>query len=89
MNPDEIELEIQHTRHQLDRTLRALQYELSPRHQLEQAWRSAKYRGARSMRAGADWAKANPAPILVGTCVLIAATVGVALRQRRRHRVTA
>jgi Protein of unknown function (DUF3618) len=80
---EEIEREIDHTRHALDRTIRALQFELSPRHQLEQAWRSAKHRTERSVRAGTDWAKANPASLAVGACVLVAAAVGVVVFQRR------
>ena len=85
MNPEEIEREIDQTRHALDRTIRALQFKLSPRHQLEEAWQSAKDRTRRSVRAGADWARANPASIALGTCVLVAAAVGAVVYQRRRH----
>jgi len=86
MNPEEIEREIDQTRHALDQTIRTLQFKLSPRHQLEQAWRSTKYRTGRSVRAGTDWAMANPASVALGACVLVAAAVGaVVYQQRRRH----
>jgi len=88
MNPgliEDIEQQIDHTRHALDRTISALLWELSPRHQLEQAWRSAKFRTGRSVRAGADWARANPASIALGACVLVAAAVGAIVYQRRRR----
>ena len=69
----DLERQIDHTRHALDRTMRALQFELSPRHQLNEAWRSAKVRTNRTMRASANCAVANPVPVTLGAVVLVAA----------------
>jgi uncharacterized protein DUF3618 len=83
---EEIERQIDATRHALDRTLRALQFELSPRHQLDQAWRSAKHRTGRSLRASANWATANPAAIALGSLVLVAAATALTVATKRRRR---
>ena len=81
---DEIERQIDNTRAALDHTIRALRFELSPRHQAEVAWRSAKDRTVRSLHYSARWAAANPVAIVVGAAVLVAAAVVMA-NQRRRH----
>jgi hypothetical protein len=84
-NPiDEIERQIDNTRAALDHTIRALRFELSPRHQAEAAWRSAKARTARSLRYSANWAAANPVIVAVGALVLVATSFMMA-NQRRRH----
>jgi len=84
-NPiDEIERQIDNTRAALDHTIRALRFELSPRHQAAVAWQSAKARTARSLRQGANWAAANPVPVTVGALVLVAAALMMA-NPRRRH----
>ena len=57
---DELERQIEATRRALDRTLTALRVELSPRHQLELAWRFAKTRTQRSLRSGTRWASLHP-----------------------------
>ena len=79
-----IERQINHTRSALDRTIRALQVELSPRHRVQVAWHSAKARTARRMRDSANWAVANPLPIGVGAAILIAAATVVAIQRTRR-----
>jgi hypothetical protein len=79
-----IERQIDHTRGALDRTIRALQVELSPRHRVEKAWRSAKARTTRSLREGANWAVANRVPIGIGAVVLMAAAIVMAIQQRQR-----
>jgi hypothetical protein len=79
----DIERQISDTRVALDRTIRALQFELSPRHQIEEAWRSAKAGTSRSLRAGVDWAAANPLQITVGAIALVAAACVVANQRRR------
>jgi hypothetical protein len=82
---EELERQIDDTRHALDQTLHTLQFELSPRHQLEQAWHFAKERTGRSYRAGADWATANPVPVVLGAVALTAALYfGVSELRRRR-----
>lgn len=86
MNPgliEDIEHQIDHTRYALDRTIRALQFELSPRHQLDEAWRSAKVRTNRTMRAGANWAVAHPVPMALGAVALVA-TAFMLSGQRQR-----
>jgi hypothetical protein len=60
---EDLERQIEATRRALDQTLNALRLELSPRHQLEQAWHFAKDRSQRSLRAGARWASAHPTPV--------------------------
>ena len=81
---ESIERQIDHTRSALDRTIRALRVELSPRHRVEVAWRSAKARTARRMRNGVNWAAANPMPIGVGAAVVIAAAIVIAIQRGRR-----
>jgi hypothetical protein len=81
---ENIERQIDHTRRALDRTIRALQVELSPRHRVEVAWRSAKARTARRVRDGANWAVAHPVPIGVGAAVLVAAAIVLATQRGRR-----
>ena len=81
---EDIERQIDHTRTELDHTIRALQVELSPRHRVEVAWRSAKARAARSVRAGVDWAVANPVPFAIGAIVLVAAAYLLPDPRRRR-----
>jgi hypothetical protein len=81
---EDIERQIDDTRVALDRTIRALQFELSPRHQIEEAWRSAKAGTGRGLRAGADWAAANPLSVTVGAIALVAAACMFATQQRRR-----
>lgn len=80
---EDIERQIDHTRSALDRTIRALQVELSPRHRVQVAWRSAKARAARKARYGADWAMANPVPIRIGAAVLVAAAIIIAIQRGR------
>lgn len=81
---EEIERQIDETRHALNRTLRALQLELSPRHQIEAALHSAKVRTSRSLRAGANWAVANPIPMTMAAIVLVATAVSAVTIRRRR-----
>lgn len=81
---ENIEREIDHTRRALDRTIRELQVELSPRHRIQVAWRSAKSRAARKVRYGADWAMANPVPVRIGAVVLAAAAIAMAIQRTRR-----
>jgi hypothetical protein len=79
---EEIEHQIDETRHALDRTIRALQFELSPRHRIEAIWRST----GRSLRAGANWATANSAAITLGSLVLVAIATAFAIAGRHRQR---
>jgi cell division protein FtsX len=79
---EEIERQIDETRHALDRTLRALQFELSPRHQIEAVWRST----GRSLRTGANWATANSAAIALGALVLVATATAFTIASRQRQR---
>ena len=79
---EEIERQIDNTRHALDRTIRDLQFELSPRHQIEQVWRST----GRSLRAGANWATANSAAVALGSLVLIAIATAFTIASRYRQR---
>jgi hypothetical protein len=79
---EEIERQIDETRHALDRTLRALQFELSPRHQIQEVWRST----GRSLRAGANWATANSAAIALGSLVLVAIATALTVASRYRQR---
>jgi hypothetical protein len=72
---EQLERQIDDTRHALDRTLRALQFELSPRVRAQVAWRRAKRRTEDSLRAGADWAVANRAAVSLGAVLVIAACV--------------
>ena len=84
---DELERQIEDTRHALDRTLRALQFELSPAHQAQVAWHRVKQRTESSFHAGADWAVANRVPVLVGAVAVIAACTVPRLLRRRALRV--
>jgi hypothetical protein len=77
-----MERQIDDTRHALDRTIRALQLELSPRHQIEAVWRST----GRSLRAGANWATAHSAAITLGSLVLVAIATAFTLASRYRQR---
>ena len=81
---DEIERQIDNTRAALDHTIRALRFELSPRHQAAVAWQSAKARTASSLRHGANWAAANPVLVTVGALVLVAGALMMADRRRWR-----
>jgi hypothetical protein len=81
---EDIERQIDHTRSALDRTIRALQVELSPRHRVQVAWRSAKARTARTLRNGANWAVGNPVPLSVGAAVVVAAAIVIEVQRRRR-----
>jgi len=70
---EELERQIEDTRRKLDQTLSALRLELSVRHQWEQAWNGAKLCTAKSLRAGARWASANPIPVLlIGGAIYVA-----------------
>ncbi|MBS0417177.1 MAG: DUF3618 domain-containing protein [Proteobacteria bacterium] len=80
---DELEREIDITRRAVDRTLTALQFELSPRRRAQVAWRRAKRRTESSLRSGADWAVANRASVSLGAVAVIAACVAAAWRQER------
>jgi hypothetical protein len=83
---EEIERQIDATRHALDRTIRALQFELSPRHQIGQVWQSTKRRTGRSLRTSANWATANPAAIALGSLVLVATATALTIANQRRRR---
>jgi hypothetical protein len=83
---EEMERQIDETRHALNRTLHALQVELSPRHQIEEVWRSTKRRTGRSLRAGVNWGTANSAAIALGSLVLVATATGLAIASRHRRR---
>jgi len=72
---EDLERQIDTTRHALDQTLTALQLELSPRHRAQLAWRRAKVRTERSFRVGADWAVANRTAVSLGAAAVIAACV--------------
>ena len=90
MNPpgviEDIERQIDATRHALDQTIRALQSELSPRHQIEAAWRTTRQRTGRSLRAGANWATANPAAIALGSLILVATATALTVANQHRRR---
>ena len=81
---EELERRIEDTRQELERTLHALRLELSPRHQLERAWHFAKQRTGDSLRAGARWAIANPAPALLAAVVMTGALCVVVEKLRQR-----
>lgn len=72
---EELERQIDNTRGALDRTLRALQFELSPGRQAQVAWRRTKRRTERSFREGADWAVEHRAAVSVGAVLVIAGCV--------------
>jgi Protein of unknown function (DUF3618) len=81
---EDIERQIDHTRSELERTIRALRVELSPRHRVEVAWKSAKARTARSLRTGADWAVGNPVPAGAVVVILMAAAIVIGIQRRQR-----
>jgi uncharacterized protein DUF3618 len=83
---DVLEHEIEGTRQALDQTLRALRTELSPRHQLEVAWNSAKGRTARGVRTGARWMYANREPLLIAAIGVAGVLFQIAANFRRRGR---
>jgi hypothetical protein len=75
----EIELEIEATREELNRTLDALQARLSPRRRLQAVMRNARDRGSRIADRGtelardaADMVKRQPLPFVVATVGVIA-----------------
>lgn len=88
----EIELEIEATREELDRTLDALQARLSPRRRLQAAIRSARVRGNRLADRGGELArdaagmvKRQPLPFVVAAVGVIAIFAArVAIRRRGR-----
>jgi predicted NAD/FAD-binding protein len=79
----ELERQIEDTRQELDRTLDALRYKFSPRHQLHQA---ARFTGRR-LRAGACWSIDHPDRALLGAAAVTAALCFgiVKLSTGRRH----
>jgi hypothetical protein len=81
---EELERQIDNTRGALDRTLRALQFELSPRHRAQVAWRRTKRRTEHSLRVGADWAVANRVAVSLGAVLVVAACVAGASRREKR-----
>ncbi len=86
----QIELEIEATREELDRTLDALQARLSPRLRLQAAVRNARERGSRLAdrsaeltRGAVELVRREPVPFAaaaVGVLAIIA--VGIVIRRR-------
>ena len=86
----QIELEIEATREELDRTLDALQARLSPRRRLQAALRNARDRSNRLADRGGELARdavglvrREPLPFVVaGVGVLALIAVGMVMRRR-------
>jgi hypothetical protein len=90
--PAEIARAIEHTRHELERTLDALQAKLSPRRRLDDAVDNAREaidhtRGAGRKLAGdvLEMYRRDPKPFLVVGGALLAAIVAGALMRRRMY----
>ncbi len=64
MNIQELEQQIDATRHELDRTLQALQEKLSPGRRLKAAWGSTQAKSLGALRTGVNWAISHPVPVL-------------------------
>jgi hypothetical protein len=88
--PADIEREIEHTRHELDRTLDALQAKLSPRRRLEEAVDNARdaidtARSTSRRLAGdvQEMVRRDPVPfIVIGGTLLVAIVAGALIRGR-------
>ena len=73
MTIGELEREIEVTRHELDRTLGALQARLSPRVRLRAAWDATQTTSVSAARSAAGWAISHPAAVLaIGAVVVFA-----------------
>jgi hypothetical protein len=72
-----IELEIEATREELDRTLDALQARLSPRRRLEAAMREARDRGSRLADRGGELARDAAGMVRRQPLPFVVAAVGV------------
>jgi hypothetical protein len=90
--PADIERAIESTRHELERTLDALQAKLSPRQRLEDAAETAldaidTVRGTGRQLVGdaQEMFRRNPVPFLVVGGTLLAAIVAGALIRNRSH----
>jgi hypothetical protein len=78
----QLEDQIELTRQALDRTLRALQLQLSPRYQLRRAWNATKEASVRTVHQSGLWARSHPLPVFA-----IAATLlGILYLSVRRRR---
>jgi hypothetical protein len=91
-DPSVIEREIENTRHELERTLDALQAKLSPRRRLEgamdtarDAMDTARSTGRRVADDVQEMIRRNPTPFIVVGGTLLAAIVAGAWMRRRAH----
>jgi hypothetical protein len=66
-----LELDIEVTRDELDRTLDELQAKLSPRRQLRDAVRAARRNGADLGRIAADYSRRHPVPVVLAGALLL------------------
>jgi Protein of unknown function (DUF3618) len=78
----QLEDQIELTRQALDRTLRALQLQLSPRYQLRRAWNATKEASVHTLHQSGLWARSHPLPVLVIAATLLG-MVYLGVRRRR------
>jgi hypothetical protein len=83
MTVQELEQQIDATRHALDQTLHALQARLSPTRRVRAAWTATQEGGASALRGGLTWAIAHPISVVaVSAAVVVALCARPFLRQR-------
>lgn len=72
MNIHDMEHQIDVTRHELDRTLQALQEKLSPSRRLKAAWGTTQAKSLGAVRTGVNWAISHRVPVLaIGAAVAL------------------
>ena len=73
MNVDELQHQVEVTRHELDQTLGALEAKLSPRVRLRAAWDTTQATSLGAVRSGVGWAMSHPVAVLaIGAAVVLA-----------------
>lgn len=83
MSIQDLEQQIDVTRHELDQTLHALQDRLSPARRFKAAWGATKTSGAGAVRNGVAWAISHPVSVLaIGAAVVLAIWARPDVRQR-------
>lgn len=81
MNIQEMEHQIDVTRHELDRTLHALQDKLSPRRRLKSAWGITQAKSLGAVRTGVNWTISHRVAVLA-----IGAALALTIYVRSTHR---
>jgi hypothetical protein len=83
MKIQDLEQQIDVTRHELDQTLHALQARLSPARRLKAAWGATRTGGEGAVRTGVAWVAAHPvSAVAIGAALIWAVYARPETRRR-------